>query len=194
MIIGLTGVAKSGKDSFYAIANSYLSKLGIKSKRFALADQLKEDLYDFILNKIGVDLYNMSPAEKELIRPLMVSYGMTKRQQTNGKYWTSIVQEKIKSLADDHIIFITDIRYSYYPEDELFWLKKLNNGKLIHISRIDETGIFIPPANDEESRNDPVLKFNSDISVCWKTTNDYEQRYECIEKTLEKIKEYYENR
>lgn len=192
MVIGITGVAKSGKDSFYAIANQYFSRLGVKTKRFALADQLKEDLADFILNKIGVDLHNMSPSQKELIRPLMVAYGSTKRQQTNGKYWTSIIQNKINEFKNDHIIFITDIRYSYYPEDELYWLKTVNDGKLVHISRIDETGIFIPPANEEEKINDPILKSQSDLSICWKTTDDAQQRYEFVEPMLLKIKEYYE--
>lgn len=194
MIVGLAGVAKSGKDSFYSIANQYFSRIGIKTKRFALADQLKDDLSEFILEKIGVDVYDMSPAQKELIRPLMVAYGSTKRQQTNGKYWTSILQNKINGFKNDHVIFVTDIRYSYYPEDELHWLKINNNGKLIHISRIDETGIFIPPANEEEKINDPILKSQSDLSICWKTTDDSQQRYEFVEPMLVKIKECYENK
>ena len=195
MIVGLSGVAKSGKDSFYNIAEQFFLNSKIKTKRLALADLLKSDLYNFILNKIGVDMKNMNATEKDLIRPLMVVYGSIKRQQTSGKHWTYNLQKEIKEYLKKYdIIFITDIRYAYYPEDELVWLKQNNNGLLLHISRIDENGIFIPPANEEEKNNDPILKNNADISVFWKTTDSKNERITYIKESLEKIKNIYESR
>ena len=195
MIVGLSGVAKSGKDSFYNIAEQFFLNSKIKTKRLALADLLKSDLYNFILNKIGVDMKNMNATEKDLIRPLMVVYGSIKRQQTSGKHWTYNLQKEIKEYLKKYdIIFITDIRYAYYPEDELVWLKQNNNGLLLHISRIDENGIFIPPATEEEKNNDPILKNNADISVFWKTTDSKNERITYIKESLEKIKNIYESR
>ena len=109
----------------------------------ALADLLKSDLYNFILNKIGVDMKNMNATEKDLIRPLMVVYGSIKRQQTSGKHWTYNLQKEIKEYLKKYdIIFITDIRYAYYPEDELVWLKQNNNGLLVSLDRNNYTKII----------------------------------------------------
>ena len=44
MIVGLSGVAKSGKDSFYNIAEQFFLNSKIKTKRLALADLLKSIL------------------------------------------------------------------------------------------------------------------------------------------------------
>ena len=44
-MIGLTGVARSGKDTFYSILKRYLEEKSIKSQRLAFADALKNELY-----------------------------------------------------------------------------------------------------------------------------------------------------
>jgi len=44
MIIGVSGVARSGKDT---LANNFVKifkKIGIKAKRYALADELKREV------------------------------------------------------------------------------------------------------------------------------------------------------
>lgn len=194
MIIGLTGPAQSGKDSFFLLAKDYFNSFNIKIKRIALADNLKKDLNQFILDKFSIDIFNAKSEDKELIRDLMVVYGKIKRQQTEGKYWTNLIKKEIEDAKDTDIIFITDIRYAYYPEDELSWLKSYKKNMLIHISRLDKNNLIIPPRNSEEAHNDPVLKNASDLQLCWHTTEDTNLRKKEAELILNKIYENYRSR
>jgi hypothetical protein len=186
-MIGITGVARSGKDTFYSILNKYLKEKNLESQRIALADELKKELDDFVEKKFKIDLNKCDGSDKELIRPLMVAYGKCRRVQTQGKYWTSIVDQKVKELKKDNIVpIITDIRYIEYKEDEYAWLKSYN-GILIHLSRKLDDGSFVPPANMEEKSNDNKLKAVADFSICWETCQDTNFLYELMQKNLRNI-------
>ena len=190
-MIGLTGVARSGKDTFYSILKKYLEEKGIKSQRLAFADALKNELYEFTKDKFKIDLLNCTPEDKEIVRPLMVAYGKCRRSQTEGKYWTSTIEPKVNALiADNKIPIITDVRYIEYKDDEYSWLKS-HNGLLIHISRKLNDGSFIPPANIEEKANDNKLKAVSDISITWETCQDVNFLYELMQKQFKNIYERY---
>ena len=178
-MIGLTGVARSGKDTFYSILKKYLEEKGIKSQRLAFADALKNELYD------------CTPENKEIVRPLMVAYGKCRRIQTEGKYWTSTIQPEVnESIANNIVPIVTDVRYIEYKEDEYSWLKS-HNGILIHISRKLDDGSFVPPANIEEKSNDNKLKAVSDISIVWETCQDVNFLYELMQKQLKNVYERY---
>jgi hypothetical protein len=189
MIIGISGVARSGKDTFYSILKKYLEEKEVKSERLAFADSLKKELYDFTKDKFKIDLFKCDDKEKELVRPLMVSYGKCRRIQTNGTYWTSQLDQKIEKLKKEKIIpIITDVRYIEYKDDEYAWLKS-HNGILIHLSRKLDDGTLVPPANIEEKSNDNKLKAVSDISLCWDTCQDTNVLYELTQKHLKIIYE-----
>lgn len=190
-MIGLTGVARSGKDTFFSILKRYLKEKNIDSQRIALADELKKELSDFVEKKFKIDLNKCDGTDKELVRPLMVAYGKCRRVQTEGKYWTSLVDSKVKDLRKDNIVpIITDIRYIEYKDDEYAWLKN-HNGILIHISRKLDDGSLVPPANIEEKSNDNKLKAVADYSVCWETCQDVNFLYELMQKHLKNIHEKY---
>jgi hypothetical protein len=190
-MIGLTGVARSGKDTFFSILKRYLKEKNIESQRIALADNLKYELGDFVKDKFKIDLAKCDGLDKELIRPLMVSYGKCRRIQTEGKYWTSLVESKIKDLNKSNVLpIITDIRYIEYKEDEYTWLKA-HNGILIHISRKLDDGTLVPPANIEEKSNDNKLKAVADYSVSWETCQDVNFLYELMQKHLKNIYEKF---
>lgn len=187
MIIGITGVARSGKDTFYTILKRFLKDKNIESQRIALADELKKELSDFVEKKFKIDLNKCDGSDKELIRPLMVAYGKCRRVQTEGKYWTSLVDIKVKELKKDNILpIITDIRYIEYKDDEYSWLK-YHNGILIHLSRKLDDGSFVPPANIEEKSNDNKLKAVADFTICWDTCQDTNFLYELMQKNLRNI-------
>jgi len=188
MIIGISGVATAGKDTLYNLLEKKLYAKNIKTKRIALADQLKKDLAPFIKEYIGVDILTASPEEKKTVRNLMVVYGKIKRNQTQGKHWTSIAQKEIDECLKNKVLpIITDIRYCEYKEDELFWLKNKNNGMLIHVTRVNEDGGVIPPANHEEKVNNPILKKSADFKLKWKTRPSLEEIQKDSEKILSKI-------
>ena len=175
LIIGITGAGQAGKDTFYQILRNLLFPT-YHVKRYALADELKKDINPFLMGKCGVNIFDCTAEQKTLVRPLLVEYGRVKRIQSNGTYWTSIVEKQISKDKSD-IICITDIRYAEYKDvDELDWLKKMG-GVLVHISRyvVDtKTNIkwFIPVPNAEEARNDPILEKNADYRIQWPTADN----------------------
>lgn len=188
MIIGISGVATAGKDTLYKLLEKKLLNKNIITKRIALADQLKIDLEPFIKNYIGIDILNASPEEKKMVRGLMVVYGKIKRAQTQGRHWTSIAQKQIDECLNNKIVpIITDIRYSEYKEDELFWLKERNKGFLIHVTRINSDGLVIPPANLEERKNNPLIKRSADFKIKWRTRPNLEEIEKDSENILSKI-------
>lgn len=164
-VIGVSGCARAGKDTFFAILKKYLPDV----EQVALALELKKDLDEFVKSRIGISAFTDETKEKSLIRGLMVEYGKIKRHQTEGTYWTCLAQKKINEiLKSDKIPVVTDIRYDIYPKDEFYWLKNENEGLLVHITRMfgdDE----IPPANEEESINNEKLRSKADYIIKWNT-------------------------
>jgi hypothetical protein len=169
-IIALSGCATVGKDLFCSIARNELSKRGIAAQRFALADSLKQECQDFILNKCGIDVYTTDPEEKTKIRPLLVWFGNFKRNQSNGTFWTNLLQQTIEANQFD-VGIITDVRYDEYSHDEIYWAKSTMNASIVHLKRFSRApgGIkqYIQPANIYEEINDPKIEAKADFHVEW---------------------------
>jgi hypothetical protein len=187
-MIGITGVARSGKDTLYKLLEKRFSQSNIKCQRFALADNLKNDLRSFILEKFDINIDNVSQEDKELIRPIMVAYGKCKRLKTNGRYWIDLLNNDLDK--NNLLPIVTDIRYDEYEKDEYFWLKKEKLGILIHITRIFN-GKVIEPANDEEYRNNKKLYEKADYKFIWCTESDLGLLYENNLNILEEIYQIY---
>ena len=125
-IIGLSGLATSGKDLFFEL----LSK-EIKCKKFSFADSLKQVLKGRILKEYGINVFDCSPEEKKTIRPILVEYGTQKRRESEGQYWIEKLTRAINEsdADDDTTAVITDVRYNVYANDEVSWLKEKLKGK-----------------------------------------------------------------
>jgi len=63
-MIGISGVATSGKDTLFILLQKFFKDHGLKMKRFALADSLKEDLAPFVEEKLNLNIFKLSPDEK----------------------------------------------------------------------------------------------------------------------------------
>ena len=192
-MIGITGVATSGKDTLYLLLKKYFEEKGLKVQRYALADLLKKDLEKFVLDKFNLNIFELSKQDKELLRPVLVAYGKIKRINSSGRHWIDQINHLLESRDKATIPIITDIRYQEYEKDEAFWLKKENKGILIHISRI-YSGKLVPPANQEEMNNDKILKKESDYSLIWCTENNPEKLYKDYEYNFKEIYELYRSR
>ena len=165
-VLGITAKANNGKDLLFKL----LSKKIPNIRRFALADLLKNDLYQSIFNEYGINVFSCSRQDKELIRPKLVSFGEEMRDKTNGRYWIDRLTVKInKFLSEsDGIACITDIRY----ENEASWLKEELGGILVHIKRYelsDGKKIYLAPPNDSEKNNDPILAKLANYRIEWPT-------------------------
>jgi hypothetical protein len=172
--IGVSALARSGKDTFCNIAIEQLKNKGITSKKFPLAYSLKKDCEQFVRDKFGMDVFTEDTTEKTIIRPLFVAYGDVKRQQTQGRCFTELVYEEIKNDPYD-VIFIPDIRYAEYEKDEHYWISQELQGKLIHVSAykmVDGNRVYNTPPNANEARNDPKLKQFADYRVEWEMSKN----------------------
>lgn len=198
-VIGISGLARSGKDTFTSISEYILrEQYGLKTKRFALASELKKDLEQLIWEKTTINVFTDDSNKKRIIRPLLVAYGDVMRAVTEGTYWTDAVENELKKTNVD-VAFITDIRYDEYPKDELYWLKHKMNGKLIHIRKWHfdtnhhEKTYDLPP-NDHEAKNDPKLQRKSDYCFEWEDYSTLNISYEDMLKDdilLNNIKQIY---
>ena len=196
-IIAVSGVARAGKDTISDGLVEVLKDMNpsLKIMRVSFAENLKMEMTEFLVDNFAINPFNADGEEKELIRPLLVAYGKAKRNQTKGRYWVDGVDKKIKEHNPD-VVIISDLRFAEEKQDELFWLRE-KGGKLIHVSRyVTNTKLsgdkeFIPPANQEEAKNDPILKENADFIIQWETSSDEKDLKEKTKEYCEKF--YYEN-
>ena len=160
-IIGLAGVARSGKDTFCAALRSHLEdEYNLKSERIAFADCMKSDLNKLLLEKTGISAFTKNPNEKEFIRPILVCYGTQIMRKINPNHWLDKVEKKIENNIENNIIsIITDIRF----ENELTWLYR-KKALTIFIERAG-----INPANQDELNNYLKLKEQCDEHFSWPT-------------------------
>jgi hypothetical protein len=187
-VIGLCGVAGAGKDTMYSLLNFNNPNI----KRFALADALKTELFSFIKELYNIDIFNCSREEKNIIRPILVEHGKIRRKQSNGTHWTSLITSHINDYireSSKNIAVITDVRYAEYEKDEIFWVKNILGGKLIHISMIDN-GKFVPPANIDEEKNDPIIKENTDLFIEWEKEPNFSLKSSGLNKYVKTVEQF----
>ena len=180
-IIGLGGIAKSGKDFFFTNLKKTTKRNVI---RFAIADELKKELFSLIKNTYNVDIFNCSAEDKEKVRPMLLSHGKIRRNDSKGRYWINKISEKVKDAAKDekNIVVITDIRYDEFASDEVDWVKKELNGFFVHISKYTEdkgVKVFGLPPNEDEAINNPKLIEKADYLIQWpdKLKEEQAKRY-----------------
>lgn len=154
-VVGISGVARVGKDTFFEAVRGYYSDSS--TRRMAFADELKIECDDFLKKNIGISAFTEDSNEKALIRPFLVTYGSHLRRKLDADCWVNKVSETINKMKDQNkTVFITDVRY----ENEILWIKKKMNGVNIYIEREG-----IKPANDEELHNDKILRKKSDYII-----------------------------
>jgi len=176
--IGISGSARSGKDTLCRALIRKFKKMNKKVERLSIAgDLIKKDLNSLIKNVAGIDTFTENTEEKELIRPLLVEYGKILRKKTKGRYFLDNFEEK-----PDTIHIIPDIRYCEYEKDEIYWLKNEKNGFLIYLEREN-----IKPANETEEKNNKIIKTIADTCIFWNSLNENDSE------DIKKIDEYAEN-
>jgi len=189
--IGISGVAGCGKNTLSSIIIKLLQRMELPYRELSIANNLKQEISWVSRELYGINSSNCTREEKDTIRPLLVAHGVIKRELSNGRHWVEMLN---KELAPDKINIITDIRFNKYEKDEVYWLKKEINGVLIHLSRYDEIKgkrVFFSPANEEERRNDPLVKKESDFALNWKTEEDQTKKIISAARLLKWVKKLY---
>lgn len=153
-LIGLGCTARIGKD--YAAAE--LAKT-FSVERIAFADELKADLAT-IFAKSGQNYYHLERTEKQVIRPLLVSYGQTMRE-FDPMVWVN--RAYAKAIFDKEVTVVTDVRFP----NEVDWLHSLG-GTYIHVVAKD-----VVPANAVEAEYVGRMKDLADYRVI----NNFDSQY-----------------
>jgi hypothetical protein len=164
-MIGISGYARSGKDTLGESLCRILKEHGIYAKTFAFANCLKQDINDFCFEKFNISSFTKNDDEKKLIRPLLVGYGESARKK-NKNLWIERLQENLPSNV---LPIVTDIRY----ENEADWLNS-KKGFIINLDRTTKDGILLEPANDQEKINAPLVKKKSFFNLSWSTVDNSE--------------------
>ena len=175
-LIGIAGVAGSGKDTFAEIIKKVFESNGFEVNCLSFAKKLKEEVAEVSKNMYGIDTTNCTREEKNLIRPLLLAHGAIMREKTKGQYWIDGIKDLV---SNDKINIITDVRFCEYECDEVDWIQS-NNGIVVHITRFfEENGerIYISPDNEYEKRNNKILKNRANYSFSWPTDISKQIKY-----------------
>jgi len=160
MIIAVSGVARSGKDTFFSLLKSQSKNYQLKIKRLAFADQIKKDLRPLVKRKFNIDILNPTAIEKELVRPLLVAYGTDLGRKMDKNFWIKVIEPQLQKNESKGIIsVITDTRY---PNEQEFLKNKFKDSCCVHVSRHG-----FKPINSEEEAYTPSLERNSDYVINW---------------------------
>jgi hypothetical protein len=164
LVFGISGVARCGKDTLANHLKSKLERNGYPVLKISFATAVKEDLDPFLKEKLNISAFTEKTEEKNIIRPLLVSYATDVcRNKINKDFWINRVKPRIEGCVQNKVVvIIPDVRY----ENEVKWIKSIG-GYVIHLTRMG-----MKPANFEEKANDPIIKKISDYQVRWKTFTD----------------------
>lgn len=180
LILAVSGYAQSGKDTF---ADAVVGVLGSKHKcsRFKFAEHLRRAAgMAFSYLNLNVNPWTEDKAEKEKLRPILVSLGEFAREK-NVDVFAGLTRDEIKFFlsSDCEIAIVTDMRYA--NEHELLMEMASQNGYKYH--RVHITRIGTGPANDAEERSvakllqHPVdasyIAKDGDLSALNMVANDY---------------------
>jgi hypothetical protein len=171
-MIGISGYARSGKDTFGEALVRILKQYGVKAKTYALATQLKYDITFLTEGDFNISAFTKNDDEKKIIRPLLVGYGEAWRK-ADPDHWIKILNSNFEPLT---LPIVTDIRY----ENEADYILQ-NQGFLLNINRSISNEEFLGPANEEEKLNGPKVKEKSSFDLCWGTISDQKLIDEIVE-------------
>ena len=158
-LIGISGFARSGKDTFYQRSKIALEKEDYKACRFAFADALKSECNEILSKYTEISAFTENKTEKKLVRPLLVEYGMMRRSIDENCWIKKIQPEVEKKVNEGYYVFITDVRF----KNEADWIVA-NDGILINLTRHE-----IGPANHEEHKQLHRMRELISHKIYWET-------------------------
>lgn len=127
-IFGISGVARSGKDTFADFIIKKHPKTFVKQ---SMAYEVKKDLDPFLKEKLGISAFTEESEEKEIIRPMLITWGTDVMRKLDKDCWVKKINKKI--IENSRLGFITivpDIRFL----NEFDFVAQ-NKGVLVHVKQ-----------------------------------------------------------
>lgn len=174
LVIGISGYARSGKDTLANILKSSFTENKIKAKIFSFAFALKNDIDSFCLSKIGISAFTEDTDQKSKIRPMLISYGQVQRGASSGTYWLKKLKPEIDQFFENggDVAVVSDLRFKEFEFDETDFIKSYKNNAIVTISRIMENGMLNVAAHESELENLPRISKIADFELTWNTNNN----------------------
>jgi hypothetical protein len=167
--IAIGSTARSGKDSLANLLVTNLEKRGFWAVKYSLAFPLKQECDDFLKSQFNISAFTENNEEKEMIRPILVGVGSIHRKLSQGQYFTTKLDERVKGQKTrPDFVIVPDLRYATYPNDELQWFKK-HNSYIVDVGRFDKNGELVGPANQDEEVNSQIINQAATEVLLWKT-------------------------
>jgi hypothetical protein len=169
-VIGVTGLARTGKDIYCKIATRILTDSGFVVKKYAFADTLKNEVLPFLRDVCGVDVWTDDTEIKTDIRDFLVWYGTTFWRKREPNRWIKNVEIQLDKDKPD-VALISDVRYP----NEGHWIHS-QEGFLVHLSKYTkqspdggQTWIrrYQTAPNAEEAKNDPQMQMLANFKIVW---------------------------
>lgn len=164
--IGLGTTKMCGKDTLCKL----LQEINPNIKRVALADSLKSILEPLSWRVFNKSIPNLTPDEKEQIRPVMIEFGRMARNK-NIDFWCREMLEQIEiydSLAEykNAIYCCCDLRYL----NEYHYFKNIYGDSMLFVN-IERDGA--PEPTDEEKIHSPEVAKMADVTFKWHTDEGF---------------------
>jgi hypothetical protein len=154
----ITAPKRHGKDTFFKLLNQMYPG---QFKSYAYADQLKSDLAPLVQEQFKADIFTMEGSQKELIRPLLISYGEIWRA-IDQQHW---VREVVNSIDPAYCSVVLDNRYC----DEVQYFKQKFPQQCVVVSIRLING---PEPSEAELKSLPLIEPLIDYRIEWPRTQD----------------------
>ena len=160
-MIGITGLARSGKDT---LANNLAviieRDLKCEVRFYSFASAIKGQLEDFLNKYYDISPFTEDTEKKTITRPIMVAHGEQMKKYFGEDVWLKEVVNQIEQdeTSEKNIFpIVTDVRFDFEAEKI-----QEKGGSIIHISRMGNS-----PPNEIEAKNDPLVQKIANHSHTW---------------------------
>lgn len=165
-VIAITATRQSGKDTLCR----RLRSLNRNITRGAFADKLKQDLRPLIYQQFGFDIMSCTNEQKELVRDILISYGMAWRA-VEPLHWVNELIDHVEMARTSNpamIPCICDVRF----ENETQHLRDTYGTSFVLINLTREGS---PPPTDEEEKHFREVAAMADFHLHWGHNTKEEQ-------------------
>ena len=179
-VIGVSGFARAGKDTFVTIAKNILAKHGIVAKQYSFAEQLKKEVEPFLRDTCKCDVWTIDSEIKKDMRDFLVWYGTTWWRKRDPMRWIRNVDSAMRvDTTGVEVALVSDVRYP----NEAEWVHALG-GYLVHVEAYKNQLVYCPMTgqtagatekkyfdapNEQEKINDPIVSKASDYLLEWQS-------------------------
>jgi hypothetical protein len=175
-LVGITGTRVVGKDTLFSL----LYELSPNFARVSFADEIKTMLGSVSNGLFGKNEWNLSPEEKESMRPLYIQVAQMGLDKDKN-FWAAKVESLIGYyIYKGKIPIITDLRHPWEYE----FYKKIYGDAMIVINVTREGA---PEPTENERIYGPLVAMKADYHLNWLTDSTHVLLRPLVKELFEQI-------